>query len=234
LPVVQTITPGTVLLSSGSASSIAANSQFQYNNRTLTLLGNTNVNGSYRPVNGDAGFPSYSFSSDITTGMFSPATSNLAFSVLSTEDMRILSNGNVGIGVTAPSFQLQLSTDSAAKPTSSTWTISSDQRIKRNIEDADTTVCYNTIKALKLKRFEWDPSWNPTLEDKHSLGFIAQEVKQYFPKAVKIMNANGFEDFHSLDSDQIYKTMYGALVKLIERKEDLEQRVKQLKEKIPV
>ena len=35
----------------------------------------------------------------------------------------------VGIGTTSPSYQLQLSTDSAAKPTSNTWTIASDARI---------------------------------------------------------------------------------------------------------
>ena len=36
----------------------------------------------------------------------------------------------VGIGLTNPTYQLQLSTDSAAKPGTSTWTIASDERLK--------------------------------------------------------------------------------------------------------
>ena len=41
--------------------------------------------------------------------------------------------GNVGIGVTNPTHQLELSTDSAAKPTTNTWTIFSDIRLKENV-----------------------------------------------------------------------------------------------------
>ena len=41
--------------------------------------------------------------------------------------------GFVGLGL-APSYRLHLSTDSAAKPTTNTWTISSDARIKTNVQ----------------------------------------------------------------------------------------------------
>lgn len=40
------------------------------------------------------------------------------------------SAGNVGIGTANPTYQLELSTDSAAKPCTSTWTIASDARLK--------------------------------------------------------------------------------------------------------
>jgi hypothetical protein len=55
--------------------------------------------------------------------------------------------GNVGIGTTSPTHQLQLSTDSAAKPNTNTWTIVSDQRIKKNI--LDFTDGLNVIMKLK-------------------------------------------------------------------------------------
>ena len=42
-------------------------------------------------------------------------------------------NSRVGIGVLAPSCQLQLSQNSAGKPTSSSWCIVSDERLKCNI-----------------------------------------------------------------------------------------------------
>ena len=47
--------------------------------------------------------------------------------------MRITDTGYVGIGDSSPSYQLELSTDSAAKPSTNTWTISSDERLKQNM-----------------------------------------------------------------------------------------------------
>ena len=186
------------------------------------------VGGNLYIGNNTSANPAYSFINNITTGMYAPVANNLAFSVGGTERIRILSNGNVGIGLSNPTFQLQLSTDSAAKPTSSSWSVTSDQRIKRNIVDADLQLCYDTVKSLKLKRFEWDPSWNATLPDRHSLGFIAQEVKQYFPKSVKLIETEQYPDFHTLDVDQLYNTMYGAIVNAITRKERLEKDIAEL------
>jgi hypothetical protein len=60
-----------------------------------------------------------------TTPIGSPSTGRL-------ERMRIDSAGKVGLGL-SPSYQLQLSTDSAAKPTTSAWTVASDSRFKTNI-----------------------------------------------------------------------------------------------------
>ncbi|QHT70837.1 tail fiber domain-containing protein [Rhodocytophaga rosea] len=44
------------------------------------------------------------------------------------------SDVNVGIGVDAPTFQLHLSKNSAAKPGSSSWTVASDERLKKNVQ----------------------------------------------------------------------------------------------------
>lgn len=52
----------------------------------------------------------------------------------SNERITLTSGGNVGIGGINPSYLLQLQADSAAKPTSNTWTIASDERIKTNIQ----------------------------------------------------------------------------------------------------
>jgi hypothetical protein len=48
--------------------------------------------------------------------------------------LAVRNDGRVGIGTETPSNQLTLSTDSAAKPTTNTWTISSDERIKTNVQ----------------------------------------------------------------------------------------------------
>ena len=64
-------------------------------------------------------------------------------------------NGNVGLGTYNPNYQLELSTDSAGKPSSAYWTVSSDARLKENIEDADLDLCYNNVKNLRLVQYTW-------------------------------------------------------------------------------
>jgi hypothetical protein len=104
-----------------------------------------------------------------------------------TERMRITSAGLVGIGLT-PTYQLQLSTDSAAKPSTALWTITSDERIKEDIELADLDLCYEAVKTIPLKRYKWrDEVYSEEqVTDRRKLGWIAQDVETVFPKAVSI------------------------------------------------
>jgi len=148
--------------------------------------------------------------------------------------------GNVGIGLNNPTYKLQLLTDSAAKPGTNTWTISSDERLKDNIILADNERCIEIIKLVPLKHYKWKDNAY-TLEqvrDRSKLGWIAQDVEKVFPKAVNknrfiynqvfqnIINSDGsitkklisedvIEDCRELNSDQIYAVMYGAIQKLI-------------------
>lgn len=149
-----------------------------------------------------------------------------------TRAMTIDDQQRLGIGTASPAYQLELSTNSAGKPTSNTWTISSDERIKENIEDANTQTCYDIVKNLKLKRFRWKEEFMPDVADRNSVGWIAQEVETVFPKAVTKVEKYDMEDFRSLDVDQIYKTMYGALEKVIADKEVLETKVTTLESTI--
>ena len=156
-----------------------------------------------------------------------PTNASHVFYVNAAEKMRIHTTGNVGIGTTLPAYQLQLSTDSAAKPTTSTWTIASDRRVKLNIETANADLCYSTVKNLPLRRYTYDPAVFPddAIHDRSVVGWIAQEVREVLPKAVSQSSQHGYDDFLSLDADQIYKTMYGALQRVIADKEALEARV---------
>jgi hypothetical protein len=89
---------------------------------------------------------------------------------------------------------LEIGQDSAAKPTTNTWTISSDERIKNNIVEANLDICYSTLKAIPLKYYEWNPSIysDDVTKDRHALGFIAQDVYKVLPKAVDILPLKEF------------------------------------------
>jgi hypothetical protein len=59
-------------------------------------------------------------------------------------------------------------------------------------------------------------------------GFIAQEVKQILPNSVSMTKEHGLDDFHSLDTDQIYKLEFGALQYLLKQVEKMELQVSTL------
>ena len=121
--------------------------------------------------------------------IFLGAYNNLSFGAgtLATRMTILGSNGNVGIGTTGPSYQLQLSTDSAGKPNGGSWANSSDIRLKENVKTIDNALA----KIMKLRGVTFD--WKDETEQdnvKSSAGFIADEVMLAFPNWVKEVNAS--------------------------------------------
>ena len=148
----------------------------------------------------------------------------------------VVVNGNLGIGK-SPQFQLDLSSDDARKLTTTTWTTGSDERVKGNIQIADYSRCYNIIKQLDLKRFEWDAYKYPFVKDRNAIGFIAQDVEKIYPNAINITNEtfeNGtnISDFKSLNTDQLYKNMWGAIRYMQELIENLQEQINTLKNNV--
>lgn len=98
-----------------------------------------------------------------------------------TSMMLINSAGNVGIGTASPSYQLQLSTDSAAKPTSALWTIASDERIKENIN----SYTKGLNELLKINPITYDYNGlGGFKKGKGGVGIIAQEIAEILPDSV--------------------------------------------------
>ena len=140
---------------------------------------------------------------------------------------------NIGIAIASPAYRLHLGDNSAAKPSSTLWTVPSDYRIKENIIDADLNICYDNIKKIGLCRYKYrdDIFRKDQINDRSILGWIAQDVEKVFPKAITIKNMYGYEDLRCLDSDQIYASMYGATKKLIEHNETNINRITDLENK---
>jgi len=119
------------------------------------------------------------------------AGTHIEFGAGNNEKMRITSDGLVGIGTAAPSYQLELSTDSAAKPSTNTWTVPSDERIKKNIHTMENAL--DTVCKLRGVTFEYNDVKYPNIKGLQR-GMIAQEVKEVIPEWVK----EGADGYYSL------------------------------------
>jgi hypothetical protein len=96
--------------------------------------------------------------------------------------------------------------------------LTSDRRIKELITDADLDICYNNVKGLPLRRYQYISSFRATKYDGSQIGFIADEVSTLFPKSVMEMETYidpHFSSIQHLNYDQIFLSHYGATKKLM-------------------
>ena len=147
--------------------------------------------------------------------------------------------GSVGIGTMSPEYQLDVRGtiySSLGGYTSSTltkWSVLSDRRIKENIVKASYEKCLENVKNIELYNFNFKDNCVNT-NDRHQLGFIAQEVQQVYPKAVEVSKMivnleEKIDDLLTLNITQIDYTLYGAVKSLIEKIENIKIKMEHIK-----
>jgi hypothetical protein len=109
------------------------------------------------------------------------AASTLRFHVNTSEKMRLTSTG-LGLNQTVPTGLLELGTDDARKPSTNTWTIVSDGRVKKNVLPYEKGL--SEIERVNPVKFEYNGKAGFT-EGMKGIGVIAQDVKGLFPDSVK-------------------------------------------------
>jgi hypothetical protein len=151
----------------------------------------------WRGPDGAVGAPAFSFTSETTAGVYRISAGILGFATAGVLRASLNSTG-FGIGMSTQTYLLQLKSDSAAKPTSNTWTISSDRRLKTDIKPIDNAL--GKMLSLKGVTYKWkDPSTQGNMTGRY-MGLIAQEVEEVFPEWVstdkngyKALTVSGFE-----------------------------------------
>ena len=157
----------------------------------------------------------------------------------SSSNTNVYHMGSVGIGTTSPEYQLDVRGtiySSSGGYTSSTltkWSVLSDRRIKENIVKASYDKCLENVKNIELYNFNFKDNCVNT-NDRHQLGFIAQEVQQVYPKAVEVSKMilnleEKIDDLLTLNITQIDYTLYGAVKSLIEKMENIKIKMEQIK-----
>ncbi|HLP54632.1 MAG TPA: tail fiber domain-containing protein [Fluviicola sp.] len=90
-------------------------------------------------------------------------------------------DGNVGIGTVTPVYQLELGSNSAGKPTSNTWTVTSDRRLKTNIHPYEGGLS----DLMKIKPVWFTYTGEANMPKETGVGVIAQELQEVAPYMIK-------------------------------------------------
>jgi hypothetical protein len=129
--------------------------------------------------------------------LFAYEAAPLVVYINSGEKVRIDSSGNVGIGTASPAYQLQLSTDSAAKPTTNTWTIASDARLKAVKGEYQKGLA--EICQVRPVSYEYNGKAGFIADGKDKVSILAQELMQVFPECVDTFKGKLEEDGPEID-----------------------------------
>jgi len=162
-------------------------------------------------------------------------------------DRMIFDNGDVGIGIT-PTYQLHLSTDSAGKPSTNTWTITSDIRIKQNITTIPKEELFNISKKFEPKRYKFKENYRKAhkIKDKCFVGVIADEVAEYMPCCVDKNDLKfkigedeegndineDIKDCYSYNGCELQFILFGCIPHLIKENEEQSKVINNLLERI--
>ena len=133
--------------------------------------------------------------------------------------------GDVGIGVTVPSYPLDVNGIIRCEQLITT----SDERAKNILGFLSEEESYNKIKQTEIYKYQ-------LLSDnteKERNGFIAQQLEKIMPEATvissKIINGIEIEDFRGIDQNTILANLTNALKFSIKKIEKLEEEILNLK-----
>jgi hypothetical protein len=134
------------------------------------------------------------------------------------------SNGKIGISEADPAYDLHLGSNSAAKPSSSAWSVASDRRLKENIRPFDSGLAL----VQKINPVWFTYNGRAGMPKETSVGTIAQELERIAPYMVSDWEREG-EKFKAVDYGAMDFILVNAIKELDQQNRDLRSEVDELK-----
>jgi hypothetical protein len=219
---------------------IIGNGDFGNTSNAFVVLKNGNVaigdNGN--PVNrlhitGGTGATLSSSSGYITTGFISSTNMVIDNNELqvrlngAASDLYLQNNGgNIAVGNTGvPAYQLELSTNSAGKPGSSSWSIASDSRLKQNINP----YTQGLQQLLQINPVTYHYNEKSGFDTKPEyVGIIAQDLQKIAPYMVSTVKRKNAE-YLSVDNSAMTYMLINAVKEQQQQIELLKAEIELLK-----
>jgi hypothetical protein len=112
----------------------------------------------------------------------------------------------------------------------------SDEKVKENIITADLERCSETIKQLRIVRYNLknnEISGGLITRDKNLLGVLAQEFEQIYPKSVlELSIPNSNETIKTINTDQMIYSLVGSVQNLQSQVAVLQTQLQQLQQRL--
>ncbi len=136
--------------------------------------------------------------------------------------------GNIGIGNTGvPAYQLELSTNSAGKPGTNTWTIASDRRLKQDINPY--TQGLQQLMQINPVTYHYNEKSGFDTKPEY-VGIIAQDLQQIAPYMVSTVKRKD-ADYLGVDNGAMTYMLINALKEQQAIIEALKKRIEVLEKK---
>mgnify|MGYP000201925366 CR=1 FL=1 len=147
-------------------------------------------------------------------------------------DRMVVHNGRVGIGTTTPAYQLDLSQNSAGKPTSSAWIVTSDQRLKKDIKP----YLGGLEDLMRINPVWFTYNGKAGMPQETGVGIIAQELQKIAPYMVntwQYKEENGSTtDYLGVDNGAMTYMLINAVQEQQEVIESQDQELDELRDMI--
>lgn len=133
--------------------------------------------------------------------------------------------GKVGIGLYSPSHKLQIGTDDAAKPSTATWTIASDARLKTNVKDFNEGL--DIVKKIHPVWFEYNGKAGMPTGVK-AVGVLAQEMQKIAPYMISKFaykdETGKSTDYLDYNANDLFYLLVNSVKELSKQNDDLKQK----------
>lgn len=192
-----------------------------------------NNNADYNAISrsGDTGMYFYSATGAPINGASPSTTRGLIIAPYQTgavgaRGIKILENGNVGIGTTtAPSTLTVVGT--AEKTGGGSWSTPSDARVKKNVQNYSKGL--KEILAIRPVTFQYNGKADYKADGKTYVGVIAQEIEKVLPSTVTINERGGIKDLRQYDGSELTYTLINAIKEQQAQIKELKDEVEKLK-----